>query len=85
MVNSLANVLIDTSASHSFIASSFASILGLEFDLLECHLLVETPIMGKVALGRVCRSFEIDVADHRLSFDFIVLDMNAFDVILSID
>ena len=28
--NSLANVLIDTSASHSFISTAFASALGLE-------------------------------------------------------
>ncbi|XP_028086258.1 uncharacterized protein LOC114287179 [Camellia sinensis] len=33
---------------------SVVRALGLEFELLESPLLVETPIKGKVALGRVC-------------------------------
>lgn len=47
--------------------------------------MVETPLGGRVALGRVCRSCEIEVEDRRLSCDFIVLDMHAFDVILCIN
>ena len=39
--NSLANVLIDTGASHSFISTAFSSVLGLEVALLVPTLRVE--------------------------------------------
>ncbi|XP_028097061.1 uncharacterized protein LOC114296931 [Camellia sinensis] len=46
---------------------------------------IKTPIGGKVVLGQVCCFSEIEVTDSRLFFDFIVLDIHAFDIILDID
>ena len=54
-------------------------------DQLKSPLFVKTPIGAKVALGRVYHSCEIEVADHQLSFNFIVLDIHTFDVILDMD
>ncbi|GFZ17988.1 hypothetical protein Acr_26g0012570 [Actinidia rufa] len=44
--NSWARVLIDTGASHSFIASSFALTLGLEVEVLDSVLMLDTPVGG---------------------------------------
>ena len=55
MCNSLANVLIDTGASHSFISTAFASALGLEVARLVPPLRVESPVGGIVDLDRDCR------------------------------
>ncbi|GFZ12759.1 hypothetical protein Acr_23g0011440 [Actinidia rufa] len=82
MFNSWARVLIDTGASHSFIASSFASALRLEIEVLDSVLMLDTPVGGRSTLKRVCRSCEVEIADRRFAFDFIVLDMTSFDVIL---
>ncbi|GFY88018.1 hypothetical protein Acr_05g0016570 [Actinidia rufa] len=49
MFNSWASVLIiDTGASHSFIASSFASALDFEIEVLDSVLMLDTPV---VAIG----------------------------------
>ncbi|GFY91089.1 hypothetical protein Acr_07g0012850 [Actinidia rufa] len=85
MFNSWARVLIDTGASHSFIASSFASALGLEIEVSDSVLMLDTPIGGRSTLKKVCRSCEVEIADRRFVFDFIVLDMTSFDVILGMD
>ncbi|XP_028063030.1 uncharacterized protein LOC114266349 [Camellia sinensis] len=76
---------IDTSASPSFIASTFASILGSESEQLEFLLMVESPIRGKAILNRGCCGCVIEVADCHLPFSFVLLDMSGFDVILGMD
>ena len=85
MFNSWARVLIDTGASHLFIASSFTLTLGLEIAVLDSVLLLDTPVGGWTILIRVCRSCEVEIADRRFVFDFIVLDMTSFSVILGMD
>ncbi|GFZ15860.1 hypothetical protein Acr_25g0002690 [Actinidia rufa] len=85
MFNSWARVSIDTGASHSFIASSFALVLELEIEVLDSMLMLDTPVGGKSTLKRVCRSCEVEIANRPFVFDFIVLDMTSFDVILGMD
>ncbi|GFS38040.1 hypothetical protein Acr_00g0055310 [Actinidia rufa] len=85
MFNSRARVLIDTGASHSFIASSFALALGLKVEVLDSVLMLDTPVGGRTTLKRVCRSCEIEIGDRRFVLDFIVLDMTSFDVIIGMD
>lgn len=83
--NSLARVLIDSGTSHSFISSSFVHALGLKTELLDFFLCVENLVGGKVLLDRVCQACDLVIADHLFSFDFVVLEMDVFDVILGID
>ena len=71
--------------SHSFIASSFALALGLEVEVLDSVLLLDTHVRGRTTLRCVCRSCEIEIGDRQFMFDFIVLDMTSFDVILGMD
>ena len=48
--NYWARVLIDTVVSHSFIASSFILALGLEIEVLDSVLLLDTPVGGRTTL-----------------------------------
>ncbi|GFS31944.1 hypothetical protein Acr_00g0020100 [Actinidia rufa] len=66
--NSWVTVLIDTGASCSFIASAFAFALGLEVDLLDSTLLVDTPVGGVVPLNRRRVTITISSGD---SFYFV--------------
>ena len=85
MFNLWARVLINTGESHSFITSSFVLALGLEIEMLDSVLLLDTLVRGRTTLRRVCRSCEVEITDRRFMFDFIVLDMTSFDVILGMD
>ena len=64
---------------------TFARALGLPVDQLAQPLCVETPVGGVVTLGSVCRACDLMVAGNYLTFDLIILDMHAFDVILGMD
>ncbi|XP_058202780.1 uncharacterized protein LOC131317231 [Rhododendron vialii] len=85
LFNSFARVLFDSRASHSFIAASFAYALESEIESINPPLLVETPIGGRSPLDRVCRDCELAIRDRCFTFDFIVLNMSGFDLILGMD
>ncbi|XP_028074671.1 uncharacterized protein LOC114277055 [Camellia sinensis] len=44
--------------------------------------MVESPIGGHIVLNRGCCGCVIEVSDHRLPFNLVLLDMSDFDVIL---
>lgn len=83
--NTWASVLIDTGASHSFIATSFASLLGLESKQRKSSLIVESLVKGKVILTQGCQGCVIEVAGRQLLFNFVLLEMSGFDGILGMD
>ncbi|GFY97573.1 hypothetical protein Acr_12g0001140 [Actinidia rufa] len=85
LFNSFAGVLFDSGASHSFIAASFVLALGLETEELNPPLFVDTPIGGRTPLDRICSGGELVILDHHFVFDFIVLGMSGFDLILGMD
>lgn len=85
MFNSFAKVLFDSGASHSFIAPSFVYALELETESLDPPLFVETPLRGRSPQDHICRGCDLIIQDHRFTFDFIVLGMSGFDLILGMD
>ncbi|XP_058202900.1 uncharacterized protein LOC131317359 [Rhododendron vialii] len=85
LFNSFAKVLFDSGASHSFIAASFVCTLELETESMSPPLFVETPLGGRTPLDRICRNCELLIHDRRFTFDFIVLGMSGFDLILGMD
>ncbi|XP_058220482.1 uncharacterized protein LOC131330773 [Rhododendron vialii] len=85
LFNSFARVLFDSGASHSFIAASFARALGLEIENISPPLFVETPIGGRSPLDRIYWECELIIRDCLFTFDFIVLNMSGFDLILGMD
>ena len=78
--NSVANVLIDTGGSHAFVSAAFASVLELELAQLASPICVVSPVVGELILKQGVRGCDIEVADHRLPFPFVVMPMKGFDV-----
>ncbi|XP_058189294.1 uncharacterized protein LOC131306881 [Rhododendron vialii] len=85
LFNSFAKVLFDSGASHSFIVASFVCTLELKTESMSPPLFVETPLGGRTPLDRICRNCELLIHDRRFTFDFIVLGMSGFDLILGMD
>src|SRR4051812_24107106 len=81
----LAQTLIDTGATHSFISSTLACTLKLDVDTFTIPLRVTTPVWNNVMLNRVCRSCSLTIAGYEHTRDLILLDMTEFDVILGMD
>ena len=78
-------ILFDSSASHSFIATSVVRELGLEVEALEEPLYVSSPIWTRVSVDLICRGCELEISEIILIVDLRVMDMPKFDVILGMD
>ena len=57
--NSVASVLIDMGASHSFVSAAFASVLELELAQLASPICVVSPIGGELILKQGVRGCDI--------------------------
>ncbi|XP_024019257.1 uncharacterized protein LOC112090960 [Morus notabilis] len=82
--DSLAHVLFDTGATHSFISSSFVQTLKLKSKSLETPMMLNSPL-GCVKIFSLCRLCEITIGGERLRADLIILPMSLFDVVLRMD
>ena len=80
-----ARVLFDFGVSHSFIAASCVTVLGLKVESLEKSLLVSYPLGTKVRIDQICRDCELEISGILLMVDLRVMDMSDFDVILGMD
>ena len=77
--------MFDSKASHSFISTSFASMLNLEFAPLHYSLYVETPMGGKMEAKWVCNACVLYIEGYEVTIDLVFLDMSSFDVIVGMD
>ncbi|XP_058208262.1 uncharacterized protein LOC131321281 [Rhododendron vialii] len=48
-------------------------------------LFIETPLGGRTPLDHICRAYELVICDRRFVFDYIILGMSGFDLILGMD
>ena len=78
-------ILLDSSASHSFIVVSCVRELGLEVEILEKSLYVSSPLGNRVSVDRICRGCELEISGILPIVDLRVIDMSEFDVILGMD
>ena len=78
-----AHVLFDPGATHSFISTSFASMVDIEFVPLHCSLCVETP-MG-VETKWVCHAYVLYIGGLEVTIDLVLLDVLSFEVIVGMD
>src|SRR5438270_13167725 len=62
--NTLAKVLFDPGASHSFISMQFAKSLQLATHLMKNPLTVITPLNGKVVLRTHCRECTLSISGY---------------------
>ena len=83
--NTWAHVLFDSSASRSFMSTSFAYILDLEIAPLSCPLFVETPMVGVMEAKWGCSDCVLNVGGYEVVIDLVLLHMTAFDVIVGMD
>ncbi|XP_058211484.1 uncharacterized protein LOC131323652 [Rhododendron vialii] len=77
--------LFDLRASHSFISIACVSALGLKTEPLGTTMHVTSPLGGKISVGLICKGYELEVSNLRLTVDLRVIDMTEFDVILGMD
>ena len=63
------HVLFDSGASHSFMSTSFASILDLEITPLSCPLFIETPMSGKMEAKWGCSGCVLNVGGYKVVID----------------
>ena len=79
-------MLFDSSATHSYISSSFAKFLqNCHSKNFEGELLVRTPIGVDARISHKISMIEIDLAGKRLPAEVYILNMKYFDVILRMD
>ena len=80
-----ARVLFDSGATHSFISSFSATMLGRDPSPLSEFLIVATPMGHSLLANSVYKSCEILLEGKSFKADLIELDMVDFDVILGMD
>lgn len=83
--NSWARIRFDSRATQSFISTSFTSILGLESETMSSPLVIGSLMGNSVEVNTLCKSCFIEILNHRLVFDLIILEMLEYDVILGMD
>ncbi|XP_020524637.1 uncharacterized protein LOC110007529 [Amborella trichopoda] len=80
-----ARILIDAGSSHSFVAPHFAYQMNIEPSLLEYTLVVGTPVGDSMETDMVYKQCEAFLEGCVLLIDLILLDIQDFNVILSMD
>ena len=69
-------MLFDSSASHSFIATSVVIELGLEVEALEEPLYVSSPLGIRARIVMICRGCELEISGTLLTVDQRIMDMS---------
>ncbi|XP_073152343.1 uncharacterized protein [Henckelia pumila] len=82
---SLAYVLFDCGATHSFISKRFAKKLGLIPEILVEPFRVATPTSKAIETHRVHRDCIIGISEHVFQAELIQLNMVEFEAILGMD
>ena len=85
LYNSWARILFDPSATHSFIRTTYALDLGLNFEKLEQALRVDLPTGEQLGTSRVCKGCVLRIEEHELIVDLVALDLKGHDTIFGID
>jgi hypothetical protein len=78
-------VIIDTGATHCFIAADCALRLSLDVSPMNGEMVVETPSNGSVTTSRVCLSCPLSMYDRDFAVDLICLPLRGMDVILGMN
>jgi hypothetical protein len=77
--------IIDTGATHCFIAFDCATKLGLSMSNMNGEMVVETPAKGSVTTSRVCLSCPLSMFDRDFEIDLVCLPLSGMDVILGMN
>lgn len=83
--NTYAKALFYPRASHSFISAKCTKSLLLGTYLMPLPLVVITPRDGRVVLRNYCKGCPINIVGYEHEFEFILLDMIGYEVIIGMD
>ena len=78
-------MLFGSGASHYFVVASCVKDSGLEVEILEKPLYVNSSLGTKVSIDLICRDCELEISWIFLTVNLRVMDMSKFDVILRMD
>ena len=81
----LANALIDFAATHSFASNAFVRKLGTTPECLEVNYSVTIPSGDEIISNQILRACQILIDGRSLYANFVVLNIQDFDVILGMD
>jgi len=77
--------IIDTGATHCFIAIDCASKLGLAMSDMNGEMVVKTPAKGSVTTSLVCLRCPLSMFGRDFEFDLVCLPLSGMDVILGMN
>jgi hypothetical protein len=77
--------IIDTGATHCFVAFDCASKLGLAVSDMSGEMVVETPAKGSVTTSLVCLRCPLSMFDRDFEIDLVCLPLSGMDVILGMN
>lgn len=77
--------IIDTGASHCFIAADCVKRLNLVLSFMSGEMVVETPASGSVTTSLVCLKCPLSIYDRDFVVDLICLPLSGMDVILGMN
>src|ERR1044072_6366264 len=77
--------IIDTGATHSFIALDCAKRLNLEISNLDGSMVIDTPASGSVTTSYVCRNCPIVIFGRGFGMDLVCLPLEQLDIILGMN
>ncbi|XP_073121898.1 uncharacterized protein [Henckelia pumila] len=80
-----AYVLIDTGASHTFIAEKFVTLHAFLVELLSSVFAISSPMGKDKTSASIVRGCELQFDSNAIELDCIVLGMSDFDCIIGID
>ncbi|XP_027082195.2 uncharacterized protein [Coffea arabica] len=81
-----ARVLIDPSATHSFVSPAFMAHIDIKAEKLPYDLEIKTPITNKSILANMMyKDCDVWIGERKLSVDLIELALKGYDLILGMD
>jgi hypothetical protein len=85
ITNQHAQVLFDSSSTHSFISHGFARRLNMIPETFDFEFSVDTPSGHVMCTNKVYKSCNVLVSGRELEANLVLLDMYEFDIILGMD
>jgi len=77
--------IIDTGATHCFIAADCALKLGLVMSSMNGKMVVETPTKGSVTTSLVCLKYPLSIFGRDFTMDLVCLPLSGMDAILGMN
>ncbi|XP_047306302.1 uncharacterized protein LOC124909693 [Impatiens glandulifera] len=85
IADKLANTLIDTGATNSFISTCFVQQAGLKPIESMAVYKISLPSGPGLKTNKFVRACEIQLQNHKMFVDLVVVEMSGFDVILGME